>query len=224
MCFRLTHFLFLPLLFPSQAAIAHEAENNFQLWPTFRLSAAIAKLELTGDAILLFTDDASRLGQSLFRGVATYNLTDQLSAGAGYTFTTWNLNATARQTEHRIVQDLIYRPSLGQKLAVTLRVRAEERFRESEIMSAIRIRVLTRFELPVSLWRIRAVAWNETFYGVNGTNWSPVGATLSLSFAGVNFPLSEQLMVEPGYLNSRSLSLGEPDIRHIFSVTMHWRI
>jgi hypothetical protein len=201
---------------------ARPQQEDVQAWPTVTLTTSAKHWDFRGDAILGLTDDASRTGQLLLRGILSYRITDKLSVGGGYTYFTVDDHVGSRFDEHRLVQEISYRSSrLPDRTTLTLRTRLEQRFPEKGDRTALRLRQFTRIDLPISRDGLKAIAWNEMFYAFNTTNWSGrSGFSTMFNFVGVGIPLAPRLHAELGHLNQTGFRPGRNRVRHIVQATL----
>lgn len=92
--------------------------------------------------------------------------------------------------------------------------------------SAVRMRHLTRVDVPISQqFGNKLIAWNETFYALNRTDWSgKPGLALMLNFVGLGVPLTKSITAESGYLNFRTFGPGVIQVRHIAAACVSVRL
>ena len=215
----------------SVAAEQQRAHNpgrreDFQVWSALNLQAPVAgRWRATGDFIAFLTDNSTRLGQLLTRGILDYGLNEQLSVGGGYTYFRVNDGIGADFKEHRALQEFGYKTSEGlYKTRFSLRTRLEERLHEGEAGVAYRLRLLTRLDVPATSRGDGCIAWNETFYAINEVPWQGrPGFAFMMNFVGYSLPVSKRLTLEPGYLNLTYFDAGPNRVRHILAVfaTVH---
>lgn len=76
----------------------------------------------------------------------------------------------------------------------------------------MRLRRLSRIDLPVSSKSLKLVGWNETFYVLNDTGWAKGHRfDVVLNFIGIGVPLTKKGIFEPGYISFRVFRPGGPD-------------
>src|SRR5262249_28537390 len=167
----------------------------------------------------------SWVGWQLTRVIIVGTLTDHLAVGGGYTWFRIGNGKGGHSVEHRAVQELDLRLPIGMNaVVISLRTRLEERRREQQSGTAFRLRQQTRLDLQLNTRGVRAVAWNEDFFSINGTEWSGrSGPRLMLNFVGVHVPVTKATAIEPGYLNQTIFIAGRNPILHVAAsfVTVH---
>jgi hypothetical protein len=210
------------------AAPAFASDEDEQVWASVTATTALsdridATLELHGRQ----TDDVSRLGQTLVRPSLTLKLGNGWSAAAGYAYAHTRFAGTAANVEHRAWQQVAYtfRQDAGTGLAVTGRTRMEQRFRPDASGTGWRLRQQLRAQIPLSsAGKARAVVWNETFVGLNTTEWDRhPGVDQVRTFLGVSVPVAKGISAEPGYLNQTIFRIGPDRINHILAVNLFAR-
>lgn len=220
----MTHFAKLMgatalLLATTAPAVAADEDPNIWL-------AQSATIDLGGDMLLgleaqeRFTNDASRLGQFLFRPSIGYKLDKSTSIHLGYAYVYSDPQNGASTNEHRAFQQLSFRVAGdGKGVAVTGRTRFEQRFLEETDGTGLRIRQQFRLTAPLSE-KVRAIAWTEAFIGLNQTRFQRDGIGLWRNFAGVSVPLGKGVSLEPGYLNQYVVRTGTDRIDHVGNLTL----
>lgn len=199
-------------------SLAQEDRRDLQSWINVTAIVPVAETsDVKIDGLLQLTDNVSRAGRTFVRGVARSRIHDRVMIGGGYVWTHVDPIEGASLTEHRIVEQLdIGLPLDNIGFAVASRTQVEQRFREGEGRMSLRVRQLTRFDVPLGRKGIKAVGWNEYFHELRDTRWSgPAGSSLMLNFAGVHFPVSRHLSVEPGYLNQTGFDAGRNRVAHV---------
>lgn len=212
----------------ASAAPAFASDEDEQIWASVTATTAVSK---TVDATLEVhgrqTDDVSRLGQVLVRPSLTLKLGNGWSAAVGYAYAHTRFAGTVANDEHRAWQQVAYTfrqdPETG--LAVTGRTRMEQRFRPDASGTGWRLRQQLRAQIPFSsATRVRAVVWNETFVGLNTTEWDRhPGVDQVRTFVGVSVPVAKGISAEPGYLNQTIFRIGPDRINHILAVNLFAR-
>jgi len=182
-------------------------------------------LEVRTDGILQVTSDVSWVGWELARVIILRTLNDHVALGGGYTWFRIGNRTGGHSVEHRAVQELDLRvPIRMDALVISLRTRLEERRREQQPGTAFRLRQETRLDVQLGTRGVRAVAWNEYFFLISGTEWSGrAGPSLMLNFVGVHVPVTKRTAIEPGYLNQTIFVAGRNPMLHVAAlfVTAH---
>lgn len=132
-------------------AWAEPVLSDFQTWSSWKVTSQVGEhLEASGEGLLALTDDSSRLGQLLLRGILAYRLNDHFAVGGGYTYFRIDDGIGSRYDEHRLLQDLYFRtPHQESRAVISLRTRLEERVRVGQDGVSFRLRQLTRVDLPI---------------------------------------------------------------------------
>jgi hypothetical protein len=211
----------LAATFGATNAAAQTTRTDVQVWPSSAVTAPIGdRLEIRADGLLQIIDDTSRVGRELARVVVVGKLTDQMAVGAGYTWTHVDDGAGGHAVEHRAVQEIDLRtPVTISAFVISSRTRLEERRREHVSTTAVRLRQLTRLDVPLGTGGVRAVAWNEYFHSINTTAWSGrSGPGLMLNFVGLRVPVTSRMAIEPGYLNQTNFVAGRNQSFHVVAL------
>lgn len=208
-------------------ATASTAQEDFQIWTVTNVTKQFdertsANLELQ----YRYFDGASDFGQQLIRPSLTYQLNDKVSLTAGYVHVTTKPRSGDFTYENRPWQQIgyeIYENDYG--LVVSGRTRIEQRFVNTGDDTGWRLRQFLRVEAPFKeKGPLRGVLWNETFVGLNRTDWGQRdGIDQIRTFAGVNFPVAEQVRLETGYLNQIIKRPGDDAINHAFASYLNFR-
>src|SRR5262245_56448179 len=183
------------------------------------------RLEARADGLLQVTNDVSWVGWQLTRVIIVRTLNDHLTVGGGYTWFRIGNGGGGDSVEHRAVQELDVRmPIRTDTLVISLRTRLEERRREQQPGTAFRLRQQARLDVQLDTRGVRAVAWNEYFVSINGTEWSGrSGPSFMLNFVGIHVPLTQRTAIEPGYLNQTIFVARRNPILHVAAlfITAH---
>ena len=219
MCVALRLSLAGILLVTTVPAVSADEDTNIWL-------AQSTSIDLGGDLLLgleaqeRFTQDASRLGQFLFRPTLGYKLDKSTSIHLGYAYVYSDPQNGASTNEHRTFQQLSFRVTGdGKGVTITGRSRFEQRSLEEAEGTAFRVRQQLRLTAPLSE-KLRAVVWTEAFVGLNQTRFQRDGLGLWRNFAGVSVPVSKRVSLEPGYLNQYVFRTGTDRIDHVANLTL----
>ncbi len=195
--------------------------EDSQIWTSLTASTSIApKFDIAVELHARFTEDNETLGQKIIRPSITYKLNDRLSFSGGYFYGLSNSSSSVSHYEQRLWQQIGYILYENPSIALSGRTRLEERFAEDESDTGYRLRQQIRLQAPLMTdYALKGVVWNETFFGLNETSWGQRDdIDQTRSFIGVSFPLTEQISVEPGYLNQLVFNDAENRLNHILSV------
>jgi len=204
----------------ASAGAARASDEDGQLWSIVNASRAINdKTTLNLDTQARFTNDASRLGQTIIRPSIGWRLDGAKTASLGYAYVQTRPQGRPTTHEHRGWQQLSFRiAGDGKGATLTGRTRLEQRWVEGRDGAGWCIRQQVRVTTPLKDG-VRGVAWTEAFVGLNETQWGQRdGLHLWRSFAGVSVPLSKTVTLEPGYLHQRAYRTGPDAVTHAAAV------
>ncbi|WP_374343752.1 DUF2490 domain-containing protein [Phenylobacterium sp.] len=193
------------------APAAWAATEDDQAWMVVQATAPLSdRVSFSLDTQARFSDDASRLGQVIFRPSIGWKLDATRTASLGYASVKSTPQGRPATHEHRTWQQLSYRiAGDGKGPTLTGRTRLEQRWVEDRDGTGWRIRQQVRFTAPVQD-KVRAVVWTEPFIGFNETSWGQQdGLHVWRSFAGLAVPFSRTVSLEPGLLHQRTYRPGE---------------
>ncbi len=170
-----------------------------------------------------FTDDSSHLGQFLVRPYIAWTLFDETVFTVGYAYVRTSPEGGPVTYENRPWQQLSFPiAAVKNEFTLTNRTRLEQRFRNDGDDVGVRLRQQIRLTVPLAQSGWHGVLWSEGFFNLNSTDW---GARSGLdrwrNFVGVNIPLREGVVVEPGYLNQFVNGSSSDQIDHVFSATLN---
>ena len=201
-------------------ATGARAQDDVQLWTPVTLAApAGAGTTLNLEVQTRYTEDASRLGQLIVRPSLERRFSPRLSGSLGYAFIRTEASGAAEVQEHRLWQQASYTlagSAPGPRLAG--RTRLEERVRENQDGTNVRLRQQVRLEAPLG-GSLRAVGSLEGLFNLNGTAWAREGVDQWRTFVGVAAPLGRRVTLEPGYLNQIVVRPGPDRVNHVVSVS-----
>ncbi len=207
----------LALLLGSGVASADDS----QLWSAVALTgkADNERLLLWFDGHARFSDDASQLGVSIVRPGIGWRVSDKLDLWLGYARVTAHPGENI--DEDRVWQQATYPIAevFGGKLSG--RTRLEQRFRDSDNETAVRLRQFFRWAVKFDDSDYSFVAWNETFFGLNSAAARQRdGFDQNRAFLGFAWQANSRLRAEVGYLNNQIKRVGDDASNHNFSVTL----
>jgi len=186
-------------------ASAPALADNTQAWSAFAVSGPIkdgSRFLLWFDAHARFRDNASELGTTIIRPGIGWRASQNLSLWAGYARVTAHLDGPNGK-EDRIWQQATYKVAdvFGGRLSG--RTRIEQRFRDAQSDVGLRVRQSWRWARPIEGSDFSWVAANETFIGVNNTDWGQdSGYGQNRAFLGLAWAFAPSLRLEGGYLNN----------------------
>jgi hypothetical protein len=159
----------------------------------------------------------------LIRPSIGLTLFDQTVLSLGYAYVRTSPENRAVTEEHRPWQQLAF-PIATVKTAFTLssRTRFEQRFRNDGDDIGLRLRQQVRLVVPLASTGWSAVGWSEVFLNLNDTDWgAQSGLDRWRNFVGINIPLRNGLVIEPGYLNQYVNLTASDQTDHVFSATLN---
>ncbi len=201
---------------------AHAEDNDLQSWLT-----GVVKLKLSEDwhaaleATGRFGDDLSRLTTNQFKGALIYNVTPAVSAGAGYGYSV-NHKPSGDVEEHRIWQDIQWKPESAAMTSIALRTRLEQRFIDAGNDVALRLRQQARATRPLHEgYATYVYGAAEGFFNLNDTDWGAESGFEKMRLSGgLGFGMTKQIKMEAGYLNEYRPRSGAPDrVNHVLTMT-----
>jgi Protein of unknown function (DUF2490) len=126
------------------------ADSDGQVWANALVQAPLNdNLLLWFDTSARFTDDATRLGQTLFRGGLGTRLNGHLAVHAGYVHVRTTPASGPRTVEHRGWQQALYPIIRGKRAQLVGRTRLEQRWLEGRDGMSLRARQLVRLNVPL---------------------------------------------------------------------------
>lgn len=208
------------------AGLATPALADDQVWLAGIVEGPIAgKLVTWVDVQARMTDGAGRLGQTIVRPSLGYAPRPGTSLLFGYGYFETDVTGRPTQREHRLWQQAQFRViGTPGKAVLVSRTRLEQRFVEGADDTGWRLRQFTRGQYWVgSGWSM--IAFNETFVGLNRTDWGQNSSLNQLrNFGGVGKALTPELALEAGYLNQRLVRPGPDTTNHIASISLFYRL
>lgn len=209
------------------ASPAYATEEDAQAWTTLNLNTQIspkwnANLELQAR----FTEDLSEYGQRFIRPSLNYKHNDIYTFTLGYADVLTDPENRAAFSEYRPWQQVsfrLFKNDYGTQLSG--RTRFEQRFVEGGDDIGLRLRQQVRLEVPIEAKSTtKWLAWNETFYGFNDTDWGQrADFDQTRNFVGLMLPIQPDLAMEAGYLNQTIFQPGEDRMNHALSTSVTYR-
>lgn len=203
------------------ASPLHAADDT-QIWTTLSASVDVSKrVAVTLEGQLRLTDDASRIGHTVFRPSVGYKLNKHVTAALGYVYTHADPAGRASSNEHRFWQQIAFRVAgNGKGVAVTGRTRLEQRWMRGADDMGWRLRQQLRAAAPLA-GKVRAHVWTEAFVTLDKTSWGQRGGLERWrNSVGVTVPVAQTITLEPGYIHQRIFMRGADRIYHVGSMTL----
>lgn len=207
-----------------QAVPALANDEDFQAWQQVIVSKAL-RPDVTANMEVQtrFDDDASNFHQLLLRPSIGFRILDNTVLTVGYAYVRTESVDGPDTDENRIWEQISF-PILTRAGAFTLssRTRLEQRFREDE--TSWRLREQLRLAIPLGQPGVELVGWSEVFYNLNATDWAgDTGFDRWRNFAGISVALSEDISIEPGYMNQLVNKATGDEVDNVFNVTLSIR-
>jgi hypothetical protein len=221
---RISRLACLFLIVPLQTIPALSADDDFQAWQQLIVSKAV-RPDVTANMEVQtrFNDDASNFYQLLLRPSIGFKIYGDTVLTLGYAYVRTEPVGGPDTNENRIWEQIAF-PILTRPGAFTLsnRTRLEQRFREDE--TSWRLREQLRLAIPLGRPGIDLVGWSEVFFRLNDTDWAgDAGFDRWRNFAGLSFAISDEISLEPGYMNQLVEKSTGDEIDNIFNVTLNVR-
>lgn len=215
---------YLPFVVPSLlfAVPAFAADEDGQIWTNLTATADVgARVVITLENQLRFSENASRLGQAIVRPSIGLKLDKNTTVTLGYAYSFTDPVGPSFSNEHRIWEQLAYRlAGNGKGVTLTGRTRLEQRWVEGAVDMGWRIRQQLRLTAPLS-GKVRAVAWSEAFVSLDDTSWGQnSGLDRWRNSIGLAIPLNKTITLEPGYINQWVIRPGRDRVHHIGNITI----
>lgn len=202
------------------AAPAHaETDHDAQAWGTLNLIGAVSdRVDLGMEVQGRFQD--GEMVQLLLRPSVSRKLDGGYALTAGYLYFRNAPPGLSASSEHRSWQQVSGPLGRIGALRVTGRTRLEQRFFVGGDETGWRLRQQVRGQVPLRPGSRRAlVAWNETFVGLNATDWGArAGIDQTRTFVGVTTPLGRRSSIDVGYLNQLIVRTGPDRMNHVVAM------
>jgi len=206
------------------AAPANATEDDFGAWAILTTGGPVSsdeKVVVAADLQFRFTEDAGQLGQILARTSVGYKVADDLTLSLGYAYIRTNPSGPGLTEENRIFQQAGFNIVKNDSVTVKGRSRFEQRFIEGPSSDVgLRFRQQVSIAVPLGQGKTKLVGYTEPFININNTDFGAnAGFDRWRNFVGVNFPITEKIAIEPGYLNQYVFRDGREDLsEHIVAV------
>lgn len=209
------------------SAAANARDHDVQIWNTVSATKAVSPTtDIVVDISARYFEDASYIGQFLFRTGVTRKLGGGVSVTGGYIYSRNDRSDAASELhEHRAweqVQVRLLRTRGGFEL--TTRTRLEQRFLQGERDVALRFRQQLRAQLPLGKTGVGIAGSYEILAEANGPSWGPKRGIEQLrTYAGLTLPIDKRLSADLGYLNIHVFRRGENRVNDIATLTLSAR-
>jgi len=207
----------------SLLVLIHDAGADVdQAWTAVAISGPAAddsKFLLWFDGHARFGDNVSELATTISRPGIGWRATEYLDLWLGYARVVAHRDGPDVK-EERIWQQASYPVAqiLGGRLSG--RTRIEQRYRDIGSDTGWRLRQFWRWARPISQTNFSIVAANETFFGLNNTDWGQrSGFGQNRAMLGLAWKMASTVRVEGGYLNNY-IDLGPAGSRTNQNVTI----
>lgn len=184
-------------------APAGAADHQAQFWLTGAAKFDIAeRWTASFEAQGRYGDTFERLVQARIGAGADYALNSRATLGGGYYFINSDKNNAPDKREHRFWQHVNWRVGEIGNASMASRSRIEERMRESEPVTAWRIRQSLKLTSPLRDGaKTSLYGGGEVILNLNETTWAgDDGLDEFRFFTGVATPISKSVKADFGYL------------------------
>jgi hypothetical protein len=206
--------LFAAVAFALSASPA-AAESDGQLWTALFANGPVSddgRFLLWFDGHARFRDDAGDLGVTILRPGVGWKVSDDLSLWAGYARVVARRENAPDIEENRLWQQATYPVAELFGGRITGRTRLEQRNVNIGDDTGHRVRQFLRYDRRFEGSALSAIMWNETFFGLNATDWGALsGYDQSRSFVGVGIHPNKRLRFEGGYMFNHIRRAGADD-------------
>ncbi len=201
--------------------------NDNQGWTAFSVTGPITedgRFLVWFDAHARYRDDATDLDTTILRPGVGWKVSDDLSLWGGYARVTSHREGPNIE-EDRIWQQATYKVSEILGGALSGRTRFEQRFRNTGSDTGLRLRQAFRWARPIEGTDWSYVLANETFIGLNDTDWGQEsGYGQNRAFAGLAWKAASNVRLEAGYLNNHIDGAGGDRTNHNLSVALFFSL
>ncbi|ADK99992.1 DUF2490 domain-containing protein [Brevundimonas subvibrioides] len=190
------------------------AQTDTQAWAAAFASGPVrdgGRVLVWWDAHARFREEGDRLDTTILRPGVGWRVSPRLDLWAGYAHVTLRRPGPDGE-EHRAWQQATYPIAGIAGGRLTGRTRIEQRFREGGDDTGWRVRQFVRWSRPVAWPAVSVVLSNETFVGLNETDWGQGdGYDQNRAFAGVGWQVTPTFRLEGGYMHQRINGGSAPD-------------
>ncbi len=155
------------------------------------------------DSQYRFQNSDTEITTIFVRPAIGYAVNPQVTLWAGYGWFATDAAGIERIDEHRLWQDLIWRPDLVSSLRVMLRSRLEQRWVDTGNDAGWRFRQLIRLDWPIAAnGKVALLGANEVLIALNDTDWGErSGLDQNRLFLGFAFRVAPRSYIDLAYLN-----------------------
>jgi hypothetical protein len=194
---------------------AQAAQEDQQLWLQATANVKIAdQWTLSNELNVRFGNDRGGLYEVEDNLLLNYKPSKQVTIGAGYThdpqYTGGTFTVMERRAREQVTFDNVVKIGTG---AVSVRMRAEQRWRDGIGGTGWRLRPYAKYTLPLSKdGRTTLTFGHESFVNLNRVSFqSQPGWDRMRNNIALKLPLSKTLNAEIGYMNQYSVVRGGID-------------
>lgn len=205
------------------AAQARAATNDTQYWQTVSASVNLGDGFQVSNETVFRSSDRRGFYEIENNLMAGYAVSKHVVVWLGYTHDPNYSHGDFTVMEHRFRQQVNFEKYKVGNLALSGRIRTEQRWREGVSATGWRARPYVKAALPVAgKGKTQAVVTNEAFFNLNTTPFQRKGGLdRTRTFVGINQSLARNLNLEAGYMLQHGYVRNAPDTNdHILTVAL----
>lgn len=199
-------------LWPTAPAFA---QDDFQQWLSLSAKVDLAdKVALQNELVARFSDDRDGLYEVENALLVGYELSDKVTAWAGYVHNPNYAAGTFTVMEHRLREQVtIDNFATVGPASLSARLRLEQRWRDGGAGTAWRVRPYAKLALPLGSKTAPTLNLSvEPFFNLTNTSFqSTDGLERLRTGLSVSMPVSKAVKFEAGYLNQHRFVRSGPD-------------
>ena len=199
------------------------AETQSGIWTTVSATTTLPDdWSLYGELVVRSEDRFDGVRQVQLRGIVTRPVAEGLRIGVGYVRSENSPKGRPNTFENTAFPEVDWDVGALFGGEVTSRTRLEFRLRSDGLDTSYRLRQLVRFAVPLGGGGPKLRLSEEAFFELADTGGRDnSGYSASRLAAGVQFPLSKHLTIEPGYLAEINRVRSGADLtRHLVNLTI----
>lgn len=203
------------LLFLLSGSTAAQAGEDSQVWTGSNLTVKLNdRWRLSQEVTMRFSDNRNGLYEVESNSLIGYRFGKTATFWAGYThdplYSGGHLTAMEQRAREQVTIDNVAKLGPG---TISLRLRTEQRWRDTGNGTGWRARPFVRYSIPLQKGAHTALIFtSEAFVDLNRTSFQTVrGLERVRNLVGVSTPLFTHATLEVGYLNQHGFVRNGPD-------------